>query len=986
MPRRTRVVVAAVTAATAALAVNAPLSAVGGGTSDGVSRLGSLQGDPADRERPGDLDARSTTSTASDTRALTAETARLVDSTARKLRRATGARDLQLRVDPATGTPAHLAVDGGFLTGPSSRAPEAIVRSYLRRNVEALGLTVDDLSTFRLRKDQTDSAGVTHLAFEQVSRGIPVFGNGLEAHLTSDGELISLQGAPVPGLDALTRGLSTSPELTASAARAGAAEDVGGSADDVASPRSTPTDATRSAMWSNGDRAALVWFATADAATLAWSTYTQAGDSLSYSHVVGTDGTVLYRRDLVSFADPTGKARVYDNYPGAPRGGTPRVVDLVARGWIGKAATWLRGANVSAWADLDDDDVVDQRERTPLPGRAGHPQFALQAFDDDDVNTLCQSFVCTWDPETAYSWRRNKKADVTNAFYLANRFHDWLARPAIGFDAADGNFQRNGGDPVLLNAMDGADTADGLPDADHINNASMTTPPDGLPPVMAMYLLHEPGLPNSSDPFLPTSTSFEAATLYHEYTHGLSNRLVTDPGGNSTLTSIQAGAMGEGWSDYYAQDYLVHRGFVRDTTRDGELRDGRYVFAGQGGWRTQSVDCDPDSRAADCTDIDGVRGGYTYADFPTIGGAPAVHPSSEVWTQTLWDVRELLGSVRATRLITQAMRLSPDDPSMLDMRNAILQANQVLHDGADDRRLWRVFADRGMGWYAGAVDGADAFPAESFKLRPAAEKRPGSIEGTLTDDQTGEPLAGIRVAIGGHGDRYAATTDADGRFRITGVLPGTYLKLTVAGVGYDGFTQEVTVRSGRTTDLTGELRRDWAAAPGGAEVVDFTGPDFSDSGCGPTGAIDQSQATGWGSVTGDEAAPTGTAVPKHVDIALPEPIDITADEAAGATAFRVDPSNTCGDPASSATDDYRIEVSTDGESWTEVADGSFGGAPPGYVDVPAATAVDGVTHVRFWMDSPQVPDFDTNCPDGNYAGCTYMDMTEIQVYGSAADD
>jgi Zn-dependent metalloprotease len=41
---------------------------------------------------------------------------------------------------------------------------------------------------------------VTHLSYEQVTRGIPVFGNGLKAHLTRRGELISVQGAPISGL------------------------------------------------------------------------------------------------------------------------------------------------------------------------------------------------------------------------------------------------------------------------------------------------------------------------------------------------------------------------------------------------------------------------------------------------------------------------------------------------------------------------------------------------------------------------------------------------------------------------------------------------------------------------------------------------------------------------------------------------------------------------------------------------------------------
>jgi hypothetical protein len=399
------------------------------------------------------------------------------------------------------------------------------------------------------------------------------------------------------------------------------------------------------------------------------------------------------------------------------------------------------------------------------------------------------------------------------------------------------------------------------------------------------------------------------------------------------------------------------------------------------------MDCDVDAVARNCSRLEGGRGGYTYGDFPTIGGAPQVHASGEVWTQTLWDIREELGSVPTSSLVTEGMRLSPADPSMLDMRNAILQADQVINGGDNNRRLWRIFAARGMGWFAGAVDAGDAFPAESFRIPPRAELALGAIAGTLTDDETGKPISGVRVAISGHGDRYADTTNAAGRFAIFNVPPGTYLKLTIGGQGYDGLTRTVTVRPDRVTNLTGELRRDWAASSGGGEVVDFTGPDFTPFGCGPWNAIDLSQGTGWGSTTGDDnGTPTGTPVPKRVDIALPEPITITAGGTGGETAFRVDPTNTCGDPGSSATNDYRIEVSVDGITWVEVADGGFGTVEDTdtkgrYFDVASSTEVVGVTHVRFWMDSPQVPDIAESCP-GPYGGCEYMDMTEIQVYGT----
>ena len=99
--------------------------------------------------------------------------------------------------------------------------------------------------------------------------------------------------------------------------------------------------------------------------------------------------------------------------------------------------------------------------------------------------------------------------------------------------------------------------------------------------------------------------------------------------------------------------------------------------------------------------------------------------------------------------------------------------------------------------------------------------------------------------------------------------------------------------------------RDWAASSGGASIVDFTGPDYTDSGCGPEGAIDLSQATGWGSTTGGNDAPlTNVFVPKYITVELPEAVDIDH--------FGVDPSATCGDGGSASTGDYKIETSPDG--------------------------------------------------------------------------
>jgi hypothetical protein len=591
-----------------------------------------------------------------------------------------------------------------------------------------------------------------------------------------------------------------------------------------------------------------------------------------------------------------------------------------------------------------------------------------------------------------FSWRVNKKQDVSNAFYHASKYHDYLALRPIGFTAGAGNFERSGRDPVLLHALDGASTNRGLPDGGHIDNANMATYPDGTPPTMQMYLWHFPG--DATDPYIPVSGSHDASILYHEYIHGLSNRLVVDATGQSTLNSIQAGSMGEAWSDYYAMDYLVTKELQRDTRRDGQVRTGKYVLADRFSLRNMALDCGRKATAKFCTDINGDHG-YTYGDFATLPGGPEEHASGEIWGQTLWNLRTKLGHRTAAMLITRAMELSAADPSFLDMRNAILQADLVAYGNRHSRQIWQVFANRGMGWFAGSTSSADVRPGQDFHMPPSIQTPRATLAGLVTDPTTGRPVTNALVTITGHESgglgNYQDRTDSRGVYQINDVYPGTYRKVIAFAPGHEmGVARRLTVKrnASRFTRHDFTIRRDWAARSGGASIVDFNGPDFSDFGCGPAGAIDLSQGIGWGSTTGDDVGnPTNTSVPKYIVIQLPRAIDVTAGKrSAGGAAFKVDPTAVCGDPQSASTNRFRIDLSRNGTAWTIAKRGSFGTIDDPnarFRFIPVGSEVDfpGARYVRYWMVTPQVPDFKTNCPNGPYAGCVFMDTAEVEVFG-----
>jgi len=866
-------------------------------------------------------------------------------------------------VDPLTGTARSVSRLDGFLTTPSKKAARTIALDYVSAHVDVFGLDAAAIARLQLRRDYVDIAGTHHLSFEQTVAGIPVFGNGIQANVTKDGRLINVVGSPVANLPTA----AAMPGITAAKARIAAVSDLQQTAKSASAQ--AQGGARQQTTFSNGDTAALSYFMTAGGPRLAWQTLTAPTSQELYTHIIdAATGRVLYRQSLVDYDN--GKA--WDYYPGAANGGTQQTRNLTAPGWLPNNSPDLAGNVAHVYSDVNDDNTAEPSEEV-LPTGSKQFNYPLVSFNSDGGSCSAQ-FVCSWDPNTPFSWQTNRAQNAVQVFYYLGKYHDHLAAAPIGFTRAAGNFEAVDGDQLQAETMDGANTADGLPDPNHVDNANMSTPPDGQSPRMQMYLFPQPATPG--DTFLPSDGGDEADVVYHEYTHGLSNRLVVDAMGNSTLGNIEAGSMGEAWSDWYAMDFLVDLGFQKDTKADGEVRIGNYVGAGQDLIRTQPLDCPVGSTSARCPGTPGAGpGGYTYGDFGKIIGQPEVHADGEIWGETLWDLRNALGSKLSESLVTRAMELTPANPSYLDERNAILMADQVVNHGKANKKIWSVFAHRGMGYFAGATDGDDTAPVEDFSLPPAAGTPTGTLSGTVTDQDSHAAIAGAVVAFGGHAsgfpNDYAAVTDATGDYTITGILPGTYPSVFSNANGFDRQVSTVSVSSGSTVhDWT--MRRDWAALAGGGSVTDFNGPDFTDFGCGPTAAINQSLGLGWGS-TVDPV--DNVATPKFVTVKLAQAVDVAA--------VAIDPGNTCGDGASASTSDYTIETSPDGVTFTLAATGTFGSADDHHLNSVTLTSgtTAGILYVRFTMKGTQVPGGLAACP-GNFSGCDFMDMSELEVYGT----
>jgi extracellular elastinolytic metalloproteinase len=299
----------------------------------------------------------------------------------------------------------------------------------------------------------------------------------------------------------------------------------------------------------------------------------------------------------------------------------------------------------------------------------------------------------------------------------------------------------------------------------------------------------------------------------------------------------------------------------------------------------------------------------------------------------------------------------------------------VLNGGKLNKKIWQVFAHRGMGWFASVVDAGDIQTVEDFSLPPGPGTPTGTVTGVATDIDSGKPAAGVQVGFGGHnsgfpGD-YQAVTDANGKYTISGVFAGTYPALIAGGGGYDRQVKRGVSVPSRTIAINWQVRRDWAASSGGATIAAFNGPDYSSFGCGPGGDIDQSLSTGWGSETNPV---DGVPTPKSIVIKLPKPVNISE--------LSIDPSNVCGDDPTAATKDYKVDTSVDGSTWVAAASGTFATGDRGRLNkvTLAGGSATNVSYVRFTMVNPQLASPCTSNP--GQSGCAFLDSAEVAVYGS----
>ena len=343
--------------------------------------------------------------------------------------------------------------------------------------------------------------------------------------------------------------------------------------------------------------------------------------------------------------------------------------------------------------------------------------------------------------ETYSNADQSEDAVITNLFYWNNIIHDVVYQ--YGFDEASGNFQENnygnGGadsDYVNAEAQDGSGTC----------NANFGTPADGGNPTMQMYVC------NSRDGDL------DNGVIIHEYGHGISNRLTGGAGAAGCLGNEEQ--MGEGWSDYYALMMTIEPADAGP--------DGRPI----GTWLTGSGPDGASIRTYDYSTDFGVNP-HTYSDITT---ESIPHGVGSVWAAMLWDMTWKLidtegfdpdtyngtgGNNTALVLVTEALKLQPCSPGMVDGRDAIIAADQAIYGGSHLCEIWEAFAARGLGFSAdqgstnSRSDGTQAFDLPPTFSSFETLQEVCLADGVQTGLGGGAPTGGVYSGLG-------VTDDANG--------------------------------------------------------------------------------------------------------------------------------------------------------------------------------------------------------------------------------
>jgi extracellular elastinolytic metalloproteinase len=499
--------------------------------------------------------------------------------------------------------------------------------------------------------------------------------------------------------------------------------------------------------------------------------------------------------------------------------------------------------------------------------------------------------------------RNDESAAITNLFVMHNRMHDWsyyLGFTEENYNLQQSNFGNTGpereNDPEVGQTQGGRRTPIFGRD-----NANQITLQDGIAPITNQYLWQ----PLAGAFYAPcVDGAYDMAVVAHEYTHAITNRMIAGPDGGTGDSQGQT----ESWSDLGFAAYFAEFGI---TAGEGvnPFTLGPYVTGDEvSAIRNYAMNDSP----------------LQHGDLEYDGnGLTSPHANGEIWSAVNHDIFESLaakydaqfpssdvalqqrcargqldaiacpGNRRWNQIQFDSFLLMPQDSTMLDSRDAMLAADLLRFDGANQDELWDAFARRGFGVSAfslpidrGEFPARVVFRTERIDLDPTP-----AYDSPRRDDEarvTFVAPSGVRadVFVGVYEARVSPLADTDPDTKdpddTAEFVPGTY-QLLVRADGFGARRFELTLSPGEQRTVQLPVQRNFASAASGATI--------SGDGVNLDRLIDDTESTNWASLSDepdrldpgaedeelspDEEGRTVEGREVTVDLAGDEPVNVT---------------------------------------------------------------------------------------------------------------
>ncbi|HEU5474632.1 MAG TPA: M36 family metallopeptidase, partial [Actinophytocola sp.] len=577
------------------------------------------------------------------------------------------------------------------------------------------------------------------------------------------------------------------------------------------------------------------------------------------TYIDGRTGKVLFREDIV---DHDVDNPEWDVFPANPPADNSTVDNRVR--WCLTAAPGCERAVSTAdtGAAWDIDPATGASSQTSA-GNSGRSTEKWDSLVGSTIGTRTaatsptREYTYPWtnqwteakcDPAVFATPQENDiNAALANLFAAHNRMHDWSYR--LGFTEEAWNMQTDnhgrgglGNDFERGNAQAGGRAGGAPPDFPSRNNANQATPPDGVPATTNMFLWQPlPGLF-----YAPcVDGDYDMSVIGHEYGHAISGRMIGGP--DTGWQGAQAGAMNESHSDLFAMEYLYEYGF-RPSGNTPYITGGYVTGDPEHGIRNFDMSRSPLN--------------YSNLSYDLVG--QQVHADGEIWSATSFDVRQEFinryglgtpalqrscadgqtpvtscpGNRRWMQLEFDALLLNASGAvSYVDMRNAMIAADQIRFGGANAEIMWRAFAQHGLGRDAASNGPNDEHATPSFAS-------PMGTNATLRLIPSGQgATAPVQLFVGDFEARSIPVADTDPATTLPDtveIAPGSYT-FVVTGAGFgSSVRQERTLRAGERAVIVPVVMRNLASASAGATA--------SGDGVNLARLIDDTEATNWASI------------------------------------------------------------------------------------------------------------------------------------------